>query len=834
MAMILLLLCLVPVGALRPFSTRSELRAAVVKWADGRRDEVAATYGEIARWNVSAVTSMRGLFQDCRDFNEDISSWNTSAVTNMSAMFYEAKAFNQPIGSWDTSAVTDMAGMFYEAEAFDQPIGSWDTAAVTNMRYMFSYAMAFNKPIGSWDTSAVTDMEHMFFHATSFNQPIGSWNVSQVIDIKAILSDGAFEPCVKASMARSWAGWLGTHPADAGATCPSCSLHLRHRCPSTNVELACMAEVCEPVTFGFVHLGSGARDRNFLREASAPGFWKCAQTCNASSSCVGFLLQHRRCLLREPLPASSAPSWPEAADGPQGLAFLKASCWTFSCPDAGNLILPPEGSSVDAASCCSCSAPNVKNLKAAPHLRCEPCDAGKVPASNGSACEACPPGEFARAGAVRCTPCGEGSVPSKARGFCEPCQAGKFSPGHVDVCGSCEFPLVVLGQSDCAWWHLPLFAVALACFLVAARFMQISLAKSRNRRLGQRAAKVQQAMAMLYEDLWEESPETISKFAGALGDLGIDGSEVTERVTGMRARQSETAGVSLRYLLSDAFEELATTRTGHRDPSFNDMKAFWLGEEPIGRDVVCPRDGKPGCALVDCIPRPDRRQQTHFLSWTWRYTLGEVKSALRVYRDAHLAATDAVFFFMCFFVNNQYRIIVEGSATGSDNLESVFADNLTRIGRMVAILDTWKQPVYLRRVWTVYEQFIASTLEIPVVFAMPEASVASVRQQILRGEGGIMEVTESMKNVNSASAEAWDPKDETKVKREIQRTVGFSHVDDHVREVMIQWVGGVVEDQFQRLIDQGLRLRRRHAERRFGPELGADLSKHGRAALPSN
>ena len=92
----------------------------------------------------------------------------------------------------------------------------------------------------------MADMEDMFFFATSFNQPVGSWNVSQVIDIKAILSDGAFEPCVKASMARSWAGWLGTHPADASATCPSCSLHLRHRCPSTNVELVCMAEVCVP------------------------------------------------------------------------------------------------------------------------------------------------------------------------------------------------------------------------------------------------------------------------------------------------------------------------------------------------------------------------------------------------------------------------------------------------------------------------------------------------------------------------------------------------------------------------------------------------------------
>ena len=69
---------------------------------------------------------------------------------------------------------------------------------------------------------------------------------------------------------------------------------------------------------------------------------------------------------------------------------------------------------------------------------------------------------------------------------------------------------------------------------------------------------------------------------------------------------------------------------------------------------------------------------------------------------------------MCFFANNQYRIIVEGSKAGSDNLEDVFEKNLKRIGRMVAILDTWDQPVYLSRVWTVYEQFVASTLQIQV------------------------------------------------------------------------------------------------------------------------
>ena len=49
---------------------------------------VIDTYGPIADWDVSAITDMRYLFYNLRNFNADISSWDTSSVTDMSYMFY--------------------------------------------------------------------------------------------------------------------------------------------------------------------------------------------------------------------------------------------------------------------------------------------------------------------------------------------------------------------------------------------------------------------------------------------------------------------------------------------------------------------------------------------------------------------------------------------------------------------------------------------------------------------------------------------------------------------------------------------------------------------------
>ena len=204
------------------------------------------------------------------------------------------------------------------------------------------------------------------------------------------------------------------------------------------------------------------------------------------------------------------------------------------------------------------------------------------------------------------------------------------------------------------------------------------------------------------------------------------------------------------------------------DPTFMEMKtAFWESPEPfdpLGADILCPRDGKPGCALVDWIDRDERREQSHFMSWTWQYRLMQVRSALEMYQsnssavpadvfldrklkrfqkcsfeivftppfswnqlDFFLIWVDATprFFFMCFFVNNQHRILLEKCTTGSADLESIFECNLKRIGRVVAVLDTWNQPLYLGRVWTMYEQFVASTLQIPVCFVMPEDSTVS-------------------------------------------------------------------------------------------------------------
>ncbi|WP_375560108.1 BspA family leucine-rich repeat surface protein [Bernardetia sp. OM2101] len=143
--------------------------------------------GNIGGWNTATVTNMFRMFSYAISFNKDIGGWNTEAVINMSYMFSGANSFNQDIGGWNTEAVTGMGAMFSNDNSFNQDISGWNTGAVTYMGGMFSGATSFNQNIGGWNTEAVIVMNSMFYGATSFNQNIGGWNTEAVTDMTAML-----------------------------------------------------------------------------------------------------------------------------------------------------------------------------------------------------------------------------------------------------------------------------------------------------------------------------------------------------------------------------------------------------------------------------------------------------------------------------------------------------------------------------------------------------------------------------------------------------------------------------------------------------------------------
>ena len=132
--------------------------------------------------NLSRVTSMLGMFFECKAFNSSLTGWDVSHVTNMWSMFYNCTSFNQSLEGWDVSHVTDMSQMFSGCTSFNQSLTGWDVSKVTDMSYMFSDCTSFNQSLTGWDVSNVTDMSQMFSDCTSFNQSLGTWKIKTVVD----------------------------------------------------------------------------------------------------------------------------------------------------------------------------------------------------------------------------------------------------------------------------------------------------------------------------------------------------------------------------------------------------------------------------------------------------------------------------------------------------------------------------------------------------------------------------------------------------------------------------------------------------------------------------
>jgi len=343
--------------------------------------------------------------------------------------------------------------------------------------------------------------------------------------------------------------------------------------------------------------------------------------------------------------------------------------------------------------------------------------------------------------------------------------------------------------------------------------MAIRLTWRVNARRRQQLRATQHREGELRKDLedacWDASPRKEKAARDALREAGWKDPQLNDLTQEILRHQSLDAGVSVAYLLSDTWSSIAKERSGEENPSFYDLKdVIFFGEAPIGKDIPCPRDGRMGCALVDTLPRPCRRACTHFLSWTWKYNIEQISSALENWTTESYLEPSKTFLYMCFFVNNQYRILYECDGAGSTNLEEVFESTLKRVGKVVAVFDKWENPTYLTRIWTIFEQFTAIKLNIPVTMILPKDQNEALIVKVQEGKQGIMQVTRSLCRFKSENASAFSPADEAKVKEQIVKDLGFEMVDLRVKEFMLNWVGSVVHEYMKNLMDLDVAMSR--------------------------
>ena len=142
------------------------------------------------------------------------------------------------------------------------------------------------------------------------------------------------------------------------------------------------------------------------------------------------------------------------------------------------------------------------------------------------------------------------------------------------------------------------------------------------------------------------------------------------------------------------------------------------------------------------------------------------------------------FLWMCFFCNNQYRIMEEGTQTGSENLQAIFESHLAAAGRMLLLLDRIQEPIYTSRAWCIFETYVCIQQDIPMTIILPESAETSFREAFRSGDG-IAALTSALDAMDVRKAEASSKADELLIKGIIKDHIGFQAVNTAVRSRLV-------------------------------------------------
>ena len=156
--------------------------------------------------DFTGVTTLVSFFRSCSSLTTvpSMNSWDVSNITSIQSMLNECAAFSQDINNWDTSSITNMAYVFQGCNAFNNSLSNWNTSSVTNMNTMFAQMAIFNQDLSAWNTSSVTNMSVMFFGMGAFDQDLSSWDVTSLTTATNMLAGTTLSTANYNSLLDGW------------------------------------------------------------------------------------------------------------------------------------------------------------------------------------------------------------------------------------------------------------------------------------------------------------------------------------------------------------------------------------------------------------------------------------------------------------------------------------------------------------------------------------------------------------------------------------------------------------------------------------------------------
>lgn len=133
--------------------------------------------------NTEGVTSMSGMFKDCKVKHLDLRNLRTHNVTDFSDMFYNCNdLIDLNVDGFDTSNAEDFNGMFHGCHKLTQlNVKHFNVNSVLHMSYLFSGCRRLKViDLEGWDFSQVSDANEMFGYCEKLEKIIANFNFNMI------------------------------------------------------------------------------------------------------------------------------------------------------------------------------------------------------------------------------------------------------------------------------------------------------------------------------------------------------------------------------------------------------------------------------------------------------------------------------------------------------------------------------------------------------------------------------------------------------------------------------------------------------------------------------
>jgi len=207
-----------------------------------------------------------------------------------------------------------------------------------------------------------------------------------------------------------------------------------------------------------------------------------------------------------------------------------------------------------------------------------------------------------------------------------------------------------------------------------------------------------------------------------------------------------------------------------------------------GANLLCPRDGKRGAAYVDAISDTFVGGANLMLSYTWRYRVKDIIDTLVAKCKTDNRDTKTTFVWICCFCNNQHRIS-ETKNVSFDEFRETFSNTVTGVGTIWSMMSPWNNPAYLKRVWCIFEVYTAhKEVGCTAEIIMPEREKAAMISSL----EDYNELYDVLGKTRIELAEASVDQDKKNILELVEKTVGFSDLNNKVNVLLREWIMGVL------------------------------------------